>query len=126
MITMRKNLTFDEYSLIVRALSLEHSKNPKNLSVKDTSIFFHKGGAHVVHYFETHSDTVWITVNSAEYEYTPPSWWQFKKREAFNQVHQLIVDMKTKSFTEVEQNVCDAIPAAKDIIAEKALLGDGH
>lgn len=121
----RKRMNLDSFDLLVRAMHREFLKNPKSISVQNSSVFF-SGNVigQNVHLFMTNDGCIWPTVGTASFEYYPPGFWAFKDKPKHLFLMKLINEMRGQGTDEVEAVICNAVPAAREVIAERVLVGD--
>ncbi len=121
----KKSMSIDEFSLLVCAVHREFVKNPICVSITGSSIFYSgaNGGPHIAHIFDAGSH-FWPTIKGVDFRYSKPSLWSFKERREYKKLIGMLNEMRGYT-RETEALICDNIPCAKDIIAEKALVEDG-
>jgi hypothetical protein len=119
-------MTVDEFDLLVRAIHRAYIQDPKCINFIGNSIYYHgtpdlnKVGVFIS------GNLVWPTLQDVDFEVKPPWIWSFKSRKRFNSALSTLNDMQEGRHPDVsaESLICKCIPLAKDIIAEKALVGD--
>src|ERR1700677_3067074 len=86
----RKDMSVDEFDLLVRALHRVYAQNPKNISIKEKSLFYSTDP--MVHIYDADS-AIWITLGEAKYTVKTPGFWDFTEKNKFRQAKELINDM---------------------------------
>ena len=117
-------MSVDEFDLLVRAIQREQVTNPKCISIQSESTFYN--GSSGVSIFITSLNKVWCTIHGDEFECKKPIGWFSKKDKnkydaAMIVLYEIRGDRKPSS---IEDLICQHVPSAKDIIAEKALVDD--
>lgn len=124
----RRPMSVDELELLVHSVHREYIQDPSRLSASEGSIFFKanpRAGERVHIFHAATCRALWPTLGDAEYSCERPGFFSFKAREKYDKVMELFKQMTGESKpTSVEENILRCIPAAKDIIAEKALVED--
>jgi hypothetical protein len=125
----RIDMTLEEFDLLVRALHREWVQNPKCVTISDNSVFYTCAGSahHSLHLFQlTSSDEMWPTLDGVQYRAKRPGGiFQGKRKKVFDDAVRMVKEITTGKLPEsTEKLICKLIPSAKDIIAERALVGD--
>ena len=120
----RKSISIDEFELIIQSLHREWRQDPKCISTQGDSTYYK--GVGCVGLFMTSFDSVWVTIGKIDFECTYPSgWFSGKEKNRYKEVVRLITEMRQgKQPDSFEQLICEFVPSAKDVIAEKALVDD--
>lgn len=117
-------MTVDELDLLVRAVHRDFKQDPKCITSRDGhDSFFYKNS---IHLFNASScNTMWPTIDEIKYECSRPWWFKFKSRKKYDAIMILLKDIgDVYKYNSIEAHIIAAVPAAKDIIAERALVGD--
>jgi len=127
----RIQMSVAEYKLLLVSLQREALKNPGGVSVhsRESTFFTFKGRAtHDVYIFlPSYGANHWPTLGKKEYEVKAPWFFSFKDKALFQECISILRDLRGELGlppTSVEEVICDIVPSAKDIIAEKILVED--
>ena len=117
-------MTVDEFNLLVRSMHREWTQNPKNISFQGSSTYF--GGAGHVSIFIASDCDIWLSIGQAEYRIQrSSSLWGGKEKKKFDDAMNLLYEIRSGIIrNSAEELICKHIPAAKEIIAEMALVND--
>jgi hypothetical protein len=120
----RRSLSVDELDLLVRAIHREWKQDPTRISINGDSTFYK--GVDSVHLFMGPFGNMWVTISAQKFECVRPNkFFDRKNRKKFDTAAQIISEIRGGEDTSpVEALICEHVPSAKDIIAERALIDD--
>lgn len=129
---MREKISVEEFDLLMRSLERELRVDPGSFRTGNSgSIAYRKGDAYV--YVSDSScglSTMYVSLNvGANLSNCERPFWNWRKRKQwdasvalYNTIYETVGGIPKLS--DVEAKIVESIPSAKDIIAERALLGD--
>ena len=121
----RIQMSTDEFDLLVRALHREWLQDPKCITARDSSVFYKHPLVHI--YYTSINNKLWITLSGQEYVVTmPDGLFNGKEKKKYDAAIEMLDKIKSvpPSGLSAEEVICNNIPGAKDIIAERALVND--
>jgi hypothetical protein len=126
---MANEITVDELSLLMHALEREYAKSQDLFRNNEGSLsFYPKGVGQAPHVYVSvsQSDRIFVSLTSRNGVslYRPSFLWKRDRKTFDNALDIYNKIMGIHGISNMEKTICDAVPAAKEIIAEKALVGD--
>lgn len=118
-------MSVDEFDLLMRALHREWKRDPESVHGKKESLFYGNNTQAQTHIFMC-PDYVFAEVGGIEYVCYRPIYLSRKNRKKYDSAIAIFHEIQgnNKVVPETEKLICDTIPSAKDIIAERALVND--
>lgn len=124
------NISVEAFDLLMRSLERQYAVDPRMFEIDGKKVIFRKDPKNAYSWVSIepagYSGTFYIHLDSLSLvKCEKPGFWSFKSRTMWENASKIYEDFAAKGIRdEVEDAIVAAVPAAKDIIAERALVGD--